>query len=263
MEAPLKIKNIRFFALFLSVAALGCVTPAKFHALEDENNLHKDRLALCEDKVAELEGKLGIASSERTKLSDEKTKLSASVTEMKQALEELQKRKQEAEKRLTEFRELTARFKKLVDAGKLKIKFMNGKMVLALSTDILFPSGSAALSPAGKQAIKEVTGLLATLKERNFQIEGHTDNVPILTKKQFDSNWELASARAMTVLNTMLEGGMPAERISAASYGETQPIASNKTTEGKSANRRIAIVVVPDLTGLPGFEELNKMASDK
>ena len=127
----------------------------------------------------------------------------------------------------------------------------------------MFASGSAALSPQGKAAIKEVTGVLASLKGKNFQIEGHTDNEPIVKKKQFASNWELASARAMSVLDTMLESDMPENRISVASYGQTQPVASNSTSHGKSANRRIAIVVVPDLSGLPGFAELNKMSAEK
>ena len=57
----------------------------------------------------------------------------------------------------------------------------------------------------------------------------------------------------------MIDAGMPADRVSAASYGDTQPVKSNDTAEGKAANRRIAIVVVPDLSSLPGYDELNKM----
>jgi chemotaxis protein MotB len=131
-------------------------------------------------------------------------------------------------------------------------------MTVALSSDVLFPSGSAKLSASGIASVKEVTGLLVSLVGRKYQIEGHTDNVPIKTSS-YPSNWELASARAMTVLRTMLDSGMPADRISAASYGDTQPVAINETAEGKAQNRRIAIVIVPDLSGLPGFDELSKM----
>lgn len=248
------MKKNFFKSLFFAALFTGCVSAQVHQKLQDDHEALKAQLASAEQKIADLESKLGIESTERSKLSD-------SYEATKKALADAEERKKEAEKRLSEFRELTAKFKKLVDAGKLQIKFLNGKMVLALSTDILFSSGSAALSPQGSASIQEVTQVLKTLKDRKFQIEGHTDNVPILSKKQFPSNWELASARAMTVLNTMLEAGMPAESVSAASYGETQPIADNSTKEGKSANRRIAIVVVPDLTGLPGFEELNKMTS--
>jgi chemotaxis protein MotB len=178
---------------------------------------------------------------------------------MKNALSELEARKAETEKRLAEFKELTSKFKTLVDAGKLSIKVRNGRMMIALSTDILFASGSSQLSANGTQAITEVSALLKGLSNRKFQVEGHTDNLPI-HNKQFPSNWELASARAMKVLNTMLAAGMPPEQVSTASYGMNDPVADNSTEPGRSENRRIAIVVVPDLSGLPGYEELNRLS---
>ena len=75
------------------------------------------------------------------------------------------------------------------------------------------------------------------------------------------SNWELAAARALTVVKTMVEAGLPAERISAASYGEHKPARANDSQEGKAANRRIEIVVVPDLSSLPGFDELKRASA--
>ncbi|HEX4923167.1 MAG TPA: OmpA family protein [Bdellovibrionales bacterium] len=253
--------SLRKSLMLLTFPLAACVAPAKYNRLQQEHVSTRDELLACQAQVIDLEQRLGIVANESNRLASEKSQLNDSVNEMRRALEQLEQRKREAEKRLAEFRELTAKFKKLVDAGKLNIKVINGKMVLALSTDILFDSGSSELSASGTSAIKEVSALLATLKDRVFQIEGHTDNVKILKKAAFKSNWELASARAMTVLHTMLESGMPAHRISAASYGETQPVSSNKTPEGRASNRRIAIVVIPDLTGLPGFDELNKMAS--
>ena len=152
-------------------------------------------------------------------------------------------------------------FQSLIDAGKLKVEIVDGRMVVVLASDVLFASGSANLSRDGKSAIGEVAALLADIPDRKFQIEGHTDNVPIRTAV-YPSNWELASARALTVLKTMLEAGMPADRISAASFGDSKPARDNETPEGKAANRRIEIVVTPDLSTLPGFEELNRVATD-
>ena len=82
--------------------------------------------------------------------------------------------------------------------------------------------------------------------------------MPIHTE-QFPSNWELASARALNVVRTLQEGGVPVGRLSAASFAENRPVDTNKTKEGKAANRRIEIVVVPDLSLLPGYEELEKL----
>lgn len=251
-----KRRSVSHLILFITIAFFfsSCVSVQKHRIALDELEAARHELAAAEARIAEIETKLGLASSEKSKLSE-------SYEETKRALAEAELRKQEAEKRLADYRNIATKFKKLVDAGKLQIKFINGKMVLALSTDILFSSGSATLSPQGINAIQEVSQVLAELKDKKFQIEGHTDNDPIVSKKTFSSNWDLASARAMTVLNTMLESGMPPATISAASYGETQPVMSNKTPQGKAANRRIAIVVVPDLTGLPGFEQLNRMTA--
>ena len=88
--------------------------------------------------------------------------------------------------------------------------------------------------------------MLKSIPDRKFQVEGHTDNVPTKTAV-YKSNWELASARALTVLKTMTESGMPGERISAASFGDTKPTKGNDTQENKAANRRIEILLLPPL----------------
>lgn len=238
---------------------------AKIQTLEGALAAEKANVAELDRKRGELETALA-AESERSKgLVDEKAALLAdksrmkgSIDEMKTALADLESRKAAAEKRVAEYQSLLDRFKKLIDAGKLSVKIVDGRMVVALATDVLFSSGSAELSPEGAAAITEVSQVLVTIPDRGFQVEGHTDNVPIKTDK-YPSNWELASARALTVVRTMIAAGMPPNRVSAAAYGEFKPTAPNETPDGRKANRRIEIVVVPDLSSLPGFDELNKV----
>ncbi len=237
-------------------------------AIADE----KAKLADLEARRAALEAKLqGELDAERARskaLLDEKAalvadraRLKGSVDEMKIALTELEARKAIAEKRIAEYQSLLVRFKKLIDAGKLSVRIVDGRMVVALATDILFASGSAELSTDGTAAITEVAQVLASIPDRAYQIEGHTDNVPIKTDK-YPSNWELASGRALTVVRAMIAAGMPPQRVSAASYGEFKPTAANDSVEGKAANRRIEIVVVPDLSNLPGFDELRRASAE-
>jgi chemotaxis protein MotB len=176
---------------------------------------------------------------------------------MEKALEELNKRKAESDARIAEFRNLINKFKSLIDAGKLKVKIQDGRMIVVLSSDVLFASGSRELSSSGKRAIEEVTEILAEIKERKFQVEGHTDSDRYRAFGM--TNWELAAFRALNVVHTMIAAGMPEDKISAASYGETKPVAPNNSSENKKLNRRIEIVVVPDLSLLPGFEELEKL----
>ena len=205
-----------------------------------------------EARLDELEGRIATLARDRSKLA-------GSVEEMQTALRELQRRKALAESRVNEYRDLLRRFQSLIDAGKLKIKIVDGRMVVELATDVLFPSGKAELSEEGARAIGEVTAVLVELPNKKYQVEGHTDNIPI--SKSFPSNWELASARALTVLKFMVSKGMPSPRISASSYAETRPVQSNKTPQGRAANRRIEIVVVPNLSTLPGFDELEDLSS--
>jgi len=130
-------------------------------------------------------------------------------------------------------------------------------MVLALPSDVLFESGSAKLNDVGKDTVRSVASVLVFMSNKRFQIEGHTDNVPISTTR-FPSNWELAAARALVVVKSMVDGGMQHSALSAASYGEFHPAATNDTDQGRAENRRIEIVLLPDLSSLPGSEELQQ-----
>jgi chemotaxis protein MotB len=237
---------------------------ARGKTLQDSLSAEQKKATTLAADKASLEQQLASSSSELKKTSDDlaatlkdKAGLKTSVDEMKSALEELNKRKAEADRRIAEYKNLLSRFQSLIDAGKLKVKIVDGRMVVALASDILFASGSAGLSKDGKASVEEVAAVLASIPDRKFQVEGHTDNVPIKTA-QFPSNWELASSRSLTVLKTMVDAGMPAGSVSAASFGDSKPAAANDTPDNKALNRRIEIVVVPDLSTLPGFDELKK-----
>lgn len=218
----------------------------------------EDALRLETERAAALEKQIEALNAEKVALSVDKSRLQATEAELMKALREVQERKMAAEKRIAEYRDLLSRFKSLIDSGKLRVRIVDGQMVVELATDVLFPSGSAVLSPTGKAAVVEVAQVLASIPERRFQIAGHTDDVPIRTAR-YRSNWDLAFDRAHSVLQAMLETGMPSTRISASSYGEFRPTADNASDEGKAKNRRIEIIVVPDLSELPGAEELEAL----
>ena len=234
----------------------GCVSASKYHELEDQSASQSKDLEALESKskaqellIAELQSKLGTASKD-------KGALKSSVDEMQKALADLQKRQAEAERQLADFRALQASLKSMVDAGTLDVRIIGGRIVVNLGSDVLFTSGSAQLSAKGKAAVEAVTAKLAALGNKEFQIEGHTDSIPIKSSI-FASNWELASARALAVVTTMRKAGMAASRLSAASYAETKPVRPNDSPDGRAQNRRIAIALVPDLSSLAGFDQLN------
>src|SRR5581483_3584667 len=250
----------------LLLVLCGCVTQETFDLMKADEEakiaaLTKQRDGLSADlkkSNAELEAEQAKAKALSSKIAELEAAYGDTQKDksaLEGALAELRKRKAETEARVAEFKALLDKFKALIDAGKLKVHIREGRMVVELATDILFPSGSATLSKDGKAAIIEVAQLLASIPDRKYQVEGHTDNVPMKGR----SNWELASARALTVLHTMIDdGGLPPDRVSAASFGESRPAKPNDTPENKAANRRSEIVVVPDLSSLPGFDELQK-----
>lgn len=250
------MKRTLFLTLIAGAALSGCVSSSKHKAMvgDLETQLQSERQTNEQSKqsIADLEQKLLATAKDRGQLK-------SSLDEMKKAMEEMRARQAEERKRLQEFADLTRRFKRLTDAGTLKVNIIDGKMVVSLGSDLLFASGSARLSKEGIQAVKEVAAQLNAIEGKRYQVEGHTDNVPIATQT-FPSNWDLASARALSVVKTMIDGGMEPKRVSAASFGDTSPVQANDTPEGKAANRRVAIVIVPDLSSLPGYEELQKMS---
>ena len=249
-------RNVLALILATSTLATGCMSSSKHKQIVDdlEGQLATERGAneANQQTIKVMESKLMSGAKDRGQLQ-------SSLDEMKRAMDEMKARQAEQRKRLQEFADLTRRFKKLTDAGTLSVKIIDGKMVVSLGSDLLFAQGSSRLSKEGMQAVREVAQQLAAIPEKKYQVEGHTDNVPIATAL-FPSNWELASARAISVTKTMIDAGMPAARVSAASLGDTQPVQPNDSAEGKAANRRVAIVVVPDLASLPGYDELQKMA---
>lgn len=225
--------------------------------LEGDLTGARGTIATKDDELKRAEGERGKLEADLAATVKDRSALKASVEEMQAALAETNKRKAEAEKRLAESRALLGKLRAMIDSGKLKVKLVEGRMVLALASDVLFASGSADLSPEGLATINEVSSVLLTIADRKFQIEGHTDNVPIKTAR-FPSNWFLGSARAITIVNTMVAAGLNPSRLSGASFGEFRPVATNDNEQGRTSNRRIEIVIVPDLSLLPGFDELKK-----
>lgn len=197
----------------------------------------------------QLRGELERLGKNVDKLLTEKGTLSTALDDAKSRLEELRKAQAAAEQRAALFKQLVMKFQKMVDAGELKIALRDGRMVLALPNDVLFDSGKVDIKAAGKTALDQLAKVLATLDHRHFQVAGHTDNVPIQTAR-FPSNWELSTARAVQVARFLVAQGVKPEALSAAGYGEFDPIAANDTPDGRAKNRRIEITLVPNIDEL-------------
>jgi chemotaxis protein MotB len=199
-----------------------------------------------EQRRRDLEGRLQSAADEVHRLEVVLSQRGAEYDELQERLQALAAVEQEVRDRNRIYEDVIGRFRSLIDGGQLAVAIDRGRMVIQLPQDLLFPSGSATLSSDGARTLGAVASVLATLEGRSFQVEGHTDNVPIATA-QFPSNWELSSARALSVVRILVQGGVPSESLSGAGYGEHQPVASNDDRESRRLNRRIEIVMLPNL----------------
>lgn len=280
--------------LALSAAALtGCAKykqkiasqGTEIAALEDENQKLKQDLAdkeaerstlasakeACDTsskelaaKIAEMEADLKARSEKIDELEVQlealgsgKEALSKDLAAKEEKLKELRKEKALAKKRLETMKNMLSKFKKLIASGKLNVKVRNGKMVLELPSAILFESGKADLSQDGEATLKEVADVLSKIKNREFQVAGHTDTDPI-RNSPYKTNWELSTARALSVVLFLEKNKVASKNLSAAGYSEYQPTASNQNDKGKAENRRIEITLMPNLDELPDLSDLEK-----
>jgi len=220
--------------------------------LADEKKAREDAAKADADRQKQLEQQLGEAQSTTKSKDVELGKVRTEKEATEAELAELRRQKDAAEKRIAAYKALQDKFRALVDTGKLQVAFRNGQMTLKLPSGILFPSGSADLSKGGQTALGDVVNILMQFKDRRFVVAGHTDNQPIKTR-EFPNNWYLSTARANSVVQFMIAQGFPAKNLAAAGYGEFDPVAPNDNDAGREQNRRIEIILVPNLEELPSL----------
>ncbi len=127
--------------------------------------------------------------------------------------------------------------------GQLVVAREEDHLVIRLADNLVFPSASADIRPEALRLLDVAASVLNEVPHP-IRVEGHTDNVPVVTDR-YPTNWELSAARATAVLRTLIErGAVQPQRLSAAGYGEYHPLSANTTPEGRALNRRADIVLL-------------------
>ena len=183
-----------------------------------------------------------------------RSQLASSLEQTRARLQELRNAQQAADSRAAMLRDVALRLKRMIDAGQLSIKLRSGRMVIVMPEDVLFDSGKTEVKPAGRDVLAQVGGVLASLEGKRFQVAGHTDNQPIRFSG-FASNWELSSERGLAVVQYLIKSGMRPDALSAAGYGEYDPVMPNDTPENRAKNRRIEITAQPNIDELVDVPE--------
>lgn len=195
-------------------------------------------------------------------LSERSIEAGAAMVEMRQEIDRLQTINRELELAVetekiakkariaqlqSTYDELVNKMETEIARGEITISELQGKLTVNMVEKILFPSGSATIKTEGLKVLGRVGDVVKQVEDKDIQVEGHTDDVPISSrlKEKFPSNWELSTARAATVVRFLRDLGIPGEKLSAVGYGPFQPVASNEDNAGRAQNRRIQIVLVP------------------
>jgi chemotaxis protein MotB len=213
----------------------GCVTKGRYDMLaSDRDSIAAERDSLAE-RSAKLQGELEAVNFER-----EQALATLAATEA--AMNELQ----------STYGSLVDELKSELDSGQIKIQQLADGIKLNLSQEILFPSGSAQLDMTGQDVISLVAGQIKD-ESAVISVEGHSDNVPIRgsLQQRYPTNWELAAARASSVVRLLTEQGVEPGTVRAVSRGPFAPVASNETSEGRAQNRRIEIILRPAGASVP------------
>lgn len=270
--------NVLLLTGFLMISFSSCVvlSPKKYNALLAQ----KDSLSLgwesarvkiesLEEEVERLRADTSRLSSRLTQLEERLQGLDAnyaslrsnSSTEINKLAEDLKKR----EARLKEVEEILRKRDEAANALKnklqkallgfqqsgLSVDIRDGKVYVSLTDKLLFASGSIVIDEKGKQALQELATVLKTQPEINISVEGHTDNQRVANLGQIKDNWDLSVLRATSVVRYLADiQKIDNSRITATGKGEFQPIDAAATSDARSRNRRIEIVLSPKLDEL-------------
>jgi len=192
--------------------------------------------------------------------------LTQDLEQQKMANAEYRQRAEQLEQVRQRFELLRDKLKKLTELG-LKVQVRDNRMLIQLPGSVLFDSGKDTLKSSGLEILGQVATVLrsdADLSQREFQVAGHTDSKP-LSSSPYKDNWGLSAMRARSVLAYLTApidkgqgGGLERSHWSAAGYADTDPVATNDTEEGREQNRRVELVVLPNVEEMLN---LNSLAS--
>lgn len=263
---------LTLFIFMISIVMMSaCVSKNKYleldankTACEQRESDLKNQLEDMTAKNAELDANLKETTAELTKTSALLDDTGMARAELDKALKEKEARLNEREATIKELQELIDRQKDVVrsllskikhalmkyDSSQLSVEIKNGKVYVAMSDKLLFKSGSTQVDVNGKEALKQLAGVLADQTDIDIVVEGHTDNVPIKSSR-FKDNWDLSVLRATEVVRILSdEFNLDQTKLIPSGRGEYLPKADNDTDEGKAQNRRTEIILSPNLDEL-------------
>jgi chemotaxis protein MotB len=211
----------------------------EYQKLSKSSSKDKEKMALA---LAEKETALNQKEAELQKLSDQLADREKRVKDLEGLMAKKDAALADLKKKITDA--LTG-----FNSDELKVTQKDGKVYVSLSDKLLFKTGSFAVDEKGKSAIVKVAEVLNKLTDVTIVVEGHTDNKQYtVAKGEVKNNWDLSAMRAAAVTNIIVsDGHLDPTRVVAEGHSQYYPVESNDTAEGRAKNRRIELVLSPDL----------------
>ncbi len=211
-------------------------------------NLERNRKLL-----EELEAKEKALAKEETRLAD----LQRQLSDRSERVEELEGIIAAKDAKMRALKDAISAALTNFEGNGLTVERRNGKVYVSMENKLLFDSGSWAVNTRGSEAVRALGNVLAQNKEIAVLIEGHTDNVPYGGNGNIKNNWDLSTKRATAIVNILTNNsGIPKDNLTPAGRGEYAPIAPNTSSEGRSKNRRIEVILTPKL------DEISKLLNE-
>ena len=249
----MNVKAIGILFLALTFGMTSCVSKKKFNELEEEKMQMEESLAQLNSKVEELlKENEGLAESNEqleAKVSSVETQLDQTEAKVERVESDLKKSNQELQGVKTDLADAFGAASKAAQENEASIREMEDRLYLDVEDGIHFTSGSASLSSSDMAAIDKLATMLKDNPGLNLIIEGHTDNVPLGDNAEvpYTDNWELSVARSVSIVRKLISKGVNPEQLMAAGSAEYHAIGDNSTVEGRKANRRGDVLIIPNL----------------
>jgi len=229
-------KAIGLGAALLVLGSAACVSTEKYELKSKEAADNDTKAQQAAAKASACEKELGEAKEQlaaAAKAQEELKAQAAALAEQKGA----------AEAKSAQYEQLAGSLQTQIQAGQIEISELRGKMTVKLKDKILFPSGSARLNKEGAAALDAVAAVFKDMKGKNIVVAGYTDDVRVSPSGPFKDNWELSSARAISVVRYLASKDVPPQMLGAMGFSEYRPVVANDSPANRSLNRRIEIAL--------------------
>ena len=216
------------FSFLLCIALLSsCVSSKKYEELQANKEALERESAANRQKVEDL---------------------TASLKQREQKLAEMERAMNEQQKILNDLRAQVTTALEGFNKEDLQVSIKDGKVYVSMSDKLLFATGSTKVNPTGQTAIDQLVNVLKKNQEVGVMVEGHTDDVELITGSLMKDNWDLSVLRATEVTRLMMNKGLSPDRITPSGRSYYQPVDTGRSAAAKAKNRRTEIILTPDFT---------------